>query len=297
MSLAPFLAAVAQFPVWQPARWAEVEQRIEQWVYEAATRGAKLLVFPEYASMSLAALFAPQVQLDLHAQVRALQTLREDYLALYRRLAEAHAVYLLAGSFPWQLSTDRIVNRAWLCGPAGECGFQDKQIMTRFEREQWGIAGGEPLKVFDTGLGCIGVTICYDSEFPLLVRTQVEAGAELLLVPSCTDALSGYHRVRVAAQARALESQCPVLLSALVGEAAWSPAVDINVGAAACYGPPDLGFPHDGVLAQGVLNEPAWVYAQIDPALTARVRAQGQVLNVRHWPEQIGRALPSRQTV
>jgi predicted amidohydrolase len=27
-------------------------------------------------------------------------------------------------------------------------------------------------------------------------------------VPSCTDAAAGYHRVRVACQARALENQC-----------------------------------------------------------------------------------------
>lgn len=288
--MSAFKAAVAQYAVSEPASWDIFARTLGEWVAEAAEQGAKLLVFPEYAAMSLAALFERKVQIDLSAQLVSMQSLRERYVELHAQLAERHGVYLLAGSFPWQIDVQHYVNRAWFFSPAGERSFQDKQLMTRFEREHWGISAGEPLKVFDTALGCIGVAICYDAEFPLLVRAQVEAGANLLLVPSCTDALAGYHRVRVAAQARALESQCHVLLSPLVGEADWSPAVDVNVGAAGVYGPPDLGFPADGVIAQGVIGDARWLYADIDTALTANVRAQGQVLNHRHWPEQVGAA-------
>ncbi|EIT72037.1 carbon-nitrogen hydrolase family protein [Hydrocarboniphaga effusa] len=287
MSKTPFIAATAAFPVSEPRSFAEVQDTITRWVTEAAQRGARLLVFPEYASMSLAALFDERVRSDLSAQLDALQTLRDDYLALHERLAREHGVHILAGSFPWQTAPQRFHNRAWLCTPHGS-DYQDKQIMTRFEREQWAISSGDAAKVFDTELGRLGVAICYDSEFPLLVRSQVEAGAQLLLVPSCTDAAAGYHRVRVAAQARALESQCYALVSPLVGEAPWSPAVDVNVGAAGVYGPPDRGFPDDGVLVVGGLNEPGWVYAAIDLEAVERVRANGQVLNHRHWGEQRG---------
>jgi predicted amidohydrolase len=79
----------------------------------------------------------------------------------------------------------------------------EKRILTPFERA-WRVAPGRQLRVFETVLGRIGVAICYDSQFPLLVRAQAEAGAELILIPSCTEYLSGYHRVRAAAQARAL---------------------------------------------------------------------------------------------
>jgi predicted amidohydrolase len=288
MSTSTFLAATAAFPVSEPRSFTEVQDSIARWVAEAAQRGARLLVFPEYAAMSLAALFDENVRTDLSAQLDALQTLRDDYLALHERLAREHGVHILAGSFPWQTAPRRFHNRAWLCAPNGRSDYQDKQIMTRFEREQWAISSGDAAKVFDTELGRLGVAICYDSEFPLLVRSQVEAGAQLLLVPSCTDAAAGYHRVRVAAQARALESQCYTLVSPLVGEAAWSPAVDVNVGAAGVYGPPDRGFPDDGVLAVGKLNEPGWVYAAIDLEAVERVRANGQVLNYRHWGEQAG---------
>jgi predicted amidohydrolase len=225
------------------------------------------------------------VRQDLSAQLRAMQKLRAAYTGLHERLARRHGVHILAGSFPWKVDDGRYVNRAWLFAPDGGREFQDKQVMTRFEREQWGVARGEPLRVFDTALGCLGVAICYDAEFPQLVRAQIEAGAELLLVPSCTDARAGYQRVHVAARARALESQCPVLLSPLVGEAAWSPAIDINVGIAGVYGPPDRGFPDDGVIAEGREHAPGWIRASLERAATAEARANGQVLNFEHWPE------------
>lgn len=287
----PFTLAAAQFPVSAPRAWTEIEALLESWVAEAAGRGARLLMFPEYASMSLAHLFAPEIRTDLHAQIDSMQALREPWLELHRRLAQRHAVYLLAGSFPWRLEDGSYRNRAWLCAPDGGAQYQDKRVMTRFEREDWCIAGGGALKVFDTALGRIAVNVCYDVEFPLLARAQAEAGAELILAPSCTDTLGGYHRVKVGAQARALENQCYVATAPLVGEAPWSPAIDVNVGAAAVFGPPDRAFPDDGVIVQGEMNAPAWVYAQIDLSRVARVRAGGQVFNYRHWSDQAAAAI------
>ena len=115
------------------------------------------------------------------------------------------------------------------------------------------------------------------------MRRLVAAGAEVIAVPSCTDAPVGYHRVRVACQARALENQCYVVQAPTVGTAPWSIAVDENVGAAGVYGPPDRGFPDDGVIAQGAYCEPGWVIADVDLDAIARVRAEGQVLGHRDW--------------
>lgn len=279
--------AAAQFPVSEPASWQEFAEQIRSWGREAAGHGAKLLLFPEYAAMSLAALFDPATRADLDKQVLAMQSLREDYLALHCELAKQHQVYVIAGSFPWKLERG-VVNRAFICAPDGRSSWQDKQIMTRFERESWNVGSGDGLRLFRTALGQIAINICYDCEFPLLARAQCEAGAQLLLVPSCTDTLAGYHRVRVGAQARALENQCVVLQSPLVGTAPWSAAVDVNVGSAAAYGPPDYGFPDNGVIAQGAMNQATWVYAQVDLQEIAKVRQSGQVLNYRHWAEHAG---------
>ena len=68
-----------------------------------------------------------------------------------------------------------------------------------------------------------------------------------------------------------------------VGAAPWSIAVDDNVGAAGVYGPPDRGFPDDGVIALGAYCEPGWVIADLDLDAIARVRGDGQVLGHRDW--------------
>jgi predicted amidohydrolase len=161
--------------------------------------------------------------------------------------------------------------------------------MTRFERDPWDVVPGGPLVLFDTDLGRIGVLICYDSEFPLLGRALAEAGAEILLVPSCTEALAGFTRVRVGAMARALENQCVAVHSPLVGAAPWCAGVEEGTGRAAIYGPPDYGWPATGILAQSDLNAPGWVLADVDRARVQATRDDGGVLNFRHWDEQAPR--------
>jgi len=168
-------------------------------------------------------------------------------------------------------------------------------MMTRFERDPWGVVSGGPLGVFETELGPIGVLICYDAEFPLLARALVEAGAEILLVPSCTDSLHVYHRVRVGAMSRALENQCVAVHSVTVGAADWCPAVDQNHGAAAICGPPDIGFPANGIIAEGQMDRAGWTFAGIDRAQIARTRQDGAQANHAHWAEQSTRLAQIRR--
>lgn len=264
--------------------WAQYEDKLARWVSDAAGQGADLLVFPEYGAMELSTLDGAQVAGDLESSIHAVSDRMEDAQALHARLAREYGVYILGASAPVVDGPGRPVNRAAFYAPNGSQDHQDKQIMTRFERESWDIAPGGPLKLFDTALGKIGVLICYDSEFPLLGRALLEA--DLILVPSCTEALSGYSRVRIGAMSRALENQCVTVMASLVGNNAWSEAVDMNTGTGGIFGPPDIGFPQTGVLAEGTLNQPGWTYAEVDPAAIAHVRADGHVLNRTHWAEQ-----------
>ena len=114
---------------------------------------------------------------------------------------------------------------------------------------------------------------------------MVEAGAELILVPSCTDTVAGFNRVRIGAMARALEGQCVVVQSPTVGPCDWSPAVDENRGRAAIYGPPDGFWPETGVIAEGEMDAPGWITAEVDLARVAQSRREGAVLPFQHWPE------------
>lgn len=288
--------AAAQYPIDAIASWDAYAAKISRWVREAAGHGAEFLVFPEYGAMELARMFAPEVWGDLKASIDFVGGLRNKIDALHAELAERHRVHIVAASLPERDADGVAHNVARVMTPKGSIGEQRKLIMTRFEREDWDLAGGREINVFATSLGMFGIAICYDAEFPLIARAMSEAGATTILVPSCTDTPHGYHRVRVGCQARALENQCFVVQSPTVGEAPWSPAVDANVGAAGVFGPPDLGFPEDGVVALGRMDEPMWVYAELDISAVAYVRANGKVLNDRHWAEQPG-AKPLKASV
>jgi len=288
LGLMRYTIAAAQYPIEQLADWVAYEAKLTRWTQEAAQGGAALAVFPEYGGMELASL-EPATMGDLAGSLASVAALIGRVDALHADLSARFGLHILAASLPRLDADGRYRNAARLFAPNGKSGTQDKLVMTRFEREQWFVSAGEEgLALFETALGRIAVLICYDSEFPLLARAAVDAGAEVLLVPSCTDSLHGYWRVRLGAQARALEGQCYAVQSPTVGIAEWSLAVDVNRGAAGVYGPPDRGMPEDGVIALGAEGESAWLFAEIDLAKVAELRTDGGVLNARDWRDQPG---------
>ena len=285
--------AAAAYPLDFHADFESFAAKTRAWVDRAAAGGADLLVFPEYGLMEQASLGGSKLSNDLEASLHEVARHRPATDALFAEMAQAQGLHILGPSgpvFDAAFSHDRPVNRATLFGPDGLIGHQDKQMMTRFERETWDVVPGGPLQVFETEIGLIGVLICYDSEFPLLGRALIEAGAEIILVPSCTDSLAGFTRVRTGAMARALEGQCLTVHAPTVGDCDFCLAVDENVGRAAIYGPADRGFPETGILAETALNAPGWAIAEIGLEAVHAVRRSGNVFNHAQWPEQAVRA-------
>jgi len=282
--------AVAKYPIQAPADFAAFAERQAAMLGVAAAQGARVAVLPEYLSLELAATFDASTQADLHASLAAIQRHRDDWLALYARLAASLDMYVVAGTFLLAQGDGRYRNRCDVFAPQGAHLWQDKLQLTGFEKGLGVIEGGDALKVFDLDGVRAGVAVCYDSEFPLPVRAQAEAGARLLLVPSCTDTDAGATRVRVGCLARALENRLFVAQSVTAGEAPWSPALDINTGEAAIFAPMDRGLPADGVVAQ-TTGDQVWAIAELDLDALDRSRADAQVANDRDWMGQLKPAL------
>ena len=282
--------AACQYAIELIESFDDYARHLTRLVGQAADQGAQLLLMPEYAGMVLAGQLDAAARSDLHGSIAGIQPIIPQWLELCETLARRYRVHFQPGSAPVLDDDGQYRNRAWLFGPEGLIGHQDKQIMTRFEREQWGIAAGtDGLRAFETPLGILGILICYDNEFPMLGRRLAELGVELVLAPSCTDTLAGSYRVRIGAQARALENQYAVLSSPTAGSAAWSPAMDENRGRAALYVPPDYGMPPSGILAESLSDmaeESSWLLVDIDLSGVARLRTEGQVATRRDWPEQ-----------
>ncbi|GBR05626.1 amidohydrolase [Gluconacetobacter liquefaciens] len=271
---------------WEVARNHTIEdyaRHLDVLVAEAAPH-ADLLLMPEYSCMEVAAALTERP--DPAAELEAVCRHSDAVLKIMRETAKRHKVWLMPGTLPRPEKTG-VRNRAPLIAPDGQVAFQDKHVMTRFENESWGVRAGDPPGVFETPWGLIGTSICYDSEFPMLARAQIEAEAWLILVPTCTDSMHGFNRVRISAQARALENQCFVAVSPTVGDAPWLATLDENHGCAGIYGPVDRGFPSDGIMAEGKLDHGGWVFATLDPATLDVVRENGAVRNCRDWPHNV----------
>ena len=282
--------AVCRYAVGKPSGFDEFATRQRQLLAQAATQGAQVAVLPEYLALELAATFPEAVHSDLHASLAAIQPLRGAWNELFAALARDTGMHVVAGSFLLRLPSGRYRNRSDLFAPDGGHHWQDKLQLTGFEKASGVIEAGDALKVAALDGIRAGISICYDSEFPLPVRAQYEAGARLLLVPSCTDTAAGATRVQVGCLARALENRIFVAQAVTAGLAPWSPVLDTNTGQATVYAPMDEGFPADGILAR-TRDDGTWAVADLDFGLLQATRARAQVANDRDWPGQLAPAL------
>lgn len=277
--------AVAKYPVSALRDFESFAAKQEHLLGQARQRGAQLAVLPEYLALEMADMFGDSVRSDFAASLAALQPLHAQWLQLFARLARSLRMQINAGTFLLASGANRYRNRSYLLMPDGSHVWQDKLRLTGFEKASGLIESGDALKVVELGRMRAAISVCYDIEFPLPVRAQCEAGARLLLVPSCTDTNAGATRVRVGCLARALENRCFVAQSVTSGSVPWNPALDHNTGEAALIAPMDVGLPCDGLLAQ-TRGDQNWAIAELDFDALDASRLQAQVANDRDWSSQ-----------
>ncbi|CAN5652500.1 hypothetical protein BH09MYX1_BH09MYX1_27510 [soil metagenome] len=263
----------------RPVRtFEEFRDQVRGLVETAADYRAKLLVFPEYFTVQLLTL--GDVRRPIADQIRDLARQAPRFVELMSELAVRSKITIVGGTIP-TLETeggDKVHNDCHLFAPTGAVAIQGKLHMTRFEAEEWRVSPRSSLRVFDTSFGRLAVAICYDVEFPELVRAAARAGAHIIVVPSCTDDRQGFLRVRYCAQARAIENQVYVIHSSTVGSLPMVPAVSLNYGQASILTPSDYSFSRDGILAEGFPNQESMVLGELDMKTIVESRKFGTVL-------------------
>lgn len=283
------LIASANYPITEHRTFETWRDHTESWVKNAVDKQAQLLLFPEYGAMELVSIFSEEIRNDLRKQVIALDGLKADFCNAFAALAQKYQVIIVAPSIP-VIENEKNVNRVYVFSEKGLVGYQDKFFMTRFENEEWGIQSGDKiLTLFEADWGTFGIQICYDVEFTMGSHLLSANGATLILAPSCTETIRGATRVHIGARARAMENQLYSVVSQTVGNALWSPAVDINYGFAAFYSTPDKDMPEEGIIATFPPQKEGWLLQNLDFSKIETVRKTGQVFNfMDHQQLQIG---------
>jgi predicted amidohydrolase len=273
--------AALQYYIRPVTAFDDFEQQVDGLVRTAADYHCHLVVFPEYFSTQLLTL--GDMKRPMPEQIRSLADQAGRIDAVFTRLAKETGMYILGGTVPilGERGDPSVFNQSTLYAPSGKSGRQRKLHMTRFESEEWHVSAGHRLRVFDTALGRLAITVCYDVEFPELARAAAREGATVLLVPSCTDDRQGYLRVRYCAQARAIENQMYVVVACTVGSLPMVPAVSLNYGQAAVLTPSDFPFARDGIRAEGIPNQESMIIGDLDLEALAESRRSGTVLPLR----------------
>jgi len=215
---------------------------------EAADAGAGLLVFPEgYLTGYRIDGLAPGGLLGV-----------EDALAAVGRIAGARGIAIVLGTHLAEAGGVR--NAAVAFDPSGaEIGrYAKRALFGDWERATFAPGTGT-LRFVWHGLR-VGVLICYDVEFPELVRAEAAAGADLVVVP--TALMAPHHRIaREMIAVRAMENQIFLGYANRSGAEAGLDYVGLSL----------IADPDGAVLAQAGA-EPALLFAPIDPARIAASR-------------------------
>lgn len=235
------------------------------------------VVFPELFTTQLLSIVEARNPAE---SARGLAGYTPQYLELFTDLAISFNINIIGGS-QFVIEEGSLYNVAYLFRRDGTIGKQYKLHITPGERHWWGVTPGDKIEVFDTDRGKIAIQVCYDVEFPELGRHAAAKGAGIVFVPYNTDERSAHLRVRLCAQARAVENHVYVVIAGATGNLPFVDNADIHYAQSAIFSPSDVEFSRDGVVAEATANLETVVIHDVDVELLRRHRRRGSVQNWR----------------
>lgn len=235
----------------------------ESWVAQAAAQGAKMVLTPENTNY-----LGPHQE-----KVRRAQTLDGPLVSKMGSWARAHKIWLVIGSINERANDpQRCYNTSLVFRPDGSLAAHYRKIHlfdvdvsseVCFKESDTVVAGSEPVSV-DTGLGRLGLTVCYDLRFPELYRHLALDGAHMICVPAAFTAETGKDHWETLLRARAIENQCYVLAPGQVGH-------HDDGGLRHSYGHSMIIDPWGTVLAE-IPDGNGFALAEIDPERVRKTR-------------------------
>ena len=255
----------------------DVFEQVEFFVDAVSDYKCDFVLFPEYFN---APLMAKYNHLGESQAIRELAKYTNEMRKRFVQLAISYNINIITGSMP-QLRGDDLYNVGFLCRRDGTFDTYEKIHVTPDETKSWGLSGGKIIKTFDTDCAKIGILICYDVEYPELARIMADQGMQILFVPFLTDTQNGYSRVRICAQARAIENECYVVIAGSVGNLPRVHNMDIQYAQSGVFSPCDFAFPTDGKCAEATPNTEMILVSDVNLDLLIELHTYGSVRNLR----------------
>lgn len=255
----------------------DVFEQVEFFVDAVSDYKSDFILFPEYFNAPLMARFNHLGESDA---IRELAKFTNEMRDRFVKLAISYNINIITGSMPL-VKDDGLYNVGFLCRRDGSYEMYEKVHITPDEMKSWGLSGGKTVRTFETDCAKIGILICYDVEFPELSRIMADQGMQILFVPFLTDTQNAYSRVRVCAQARAIENECFVVIAGSVGNLPRVHNMDIQYAQSGVFTPCDFAFPTDGKRAEATPNTEMILVSDVDLDLLNELHTYGSVRNLK----------------
>ncbi len=240
-------------------------------IRQAADQGAQLVLLPENFAVFHASLYLERGESEQQSTGPIRAFLAEQALH--------HQVCIIGGSIPVLAASGERVRSA--CFVFDENGHE----LTRYDkvhlfdvdvadaqasyRESDQIEPGSALRVVDTSVGKVGLSICYDLRFPALYQSLMMQGAQIITVPAAFTKTTGEAHWHILLRARAIETQCYVLAANQGGQ---------HSSKRATYGHSLIVDPWGRVLAEKVSEGSGVVVADIDLQLLEDIRQKMPII-------------------
>lgn len=264
--------SVIQWEIRRGATWTAFSDHLASVVQQA--EGSDWILLPELFSLEL---LGSKDELDTPDEPRFLADQYEEILRLLKQLSVEYKCSIIGGSHFKRIGSSILNVSPTIC--AGDLREQTKNKLTTWERDDWKIQAGQGLKEIPDQ---IGITICYDCEFPESGRVLAERGVLLQAIPAFTETKRGFQRVRWSALARATENQIFTAHASLVGSLGGEPVVT-TYGTSGVFTPSIEPFPENAVLGEANPNVEAIVTVELDFAQLLAARDTG---DVRNWNDR-----------
>lgn len=266
-----------QYALRPVADFAAFAAQVENYVDVGDDYDADVIVFPELLAVQLLSCLRPGFP-PPEAMRELAERFTADYEGLFLHLSRKYDRIIVAGTHP-RFVDGKLQNVASIFVPGHGPVHQPKLHLTPTERNVWHFEPGQEIHVIDTDFGRMGVSICYDVQFPEVARIQAEQEVQLLVVPYLTDDRRGYSRVTTCARARAVENQIYVVTAGMVGSLPLITDLTAQYAQSGVYTPSDFPFPMDGIATEAAPNSEMVLVGDIDLAILDQTRARGSVLN------------------
>lgn len=212
--------------------------------------GAELVVLPETATTGFTPGVTADVLWDLMSELPG--AMSEPVQQVARRLG----IHVVLGTYERGPERGVVYNSAALVDPAGDIvGVYRKThpFCTELASRGGWVTPGDRAVVVDTDLGRIGLIICFDGDFPELVRIEAVLGAEIVCRPSAL--LRSADIWELTNRARAYDNHVFVI---------GANATGIDPAGVLYFGNSMIVTPVADVVARAASHE-GWVSARLDP--------------------------------